>query len=227
MNHFDKEMESINTDLIRMGALSERLVQDAIKALLSGDTSLARQVVARDRQVDNAENAISRTATRLLATNQPVAGDLRFLSTIFRLITDLERVADLSVNLAWRTVAINEEIGLKAPFSPLLPEMALMAQKMAAQVLAALARRDCESALLVCQSDNDLDELNHRHYREVVEIMQKRPDLVPWGVEAILAGNYLERMGDHITNLGEEIIYIVRGEVVRHQENMKYKKTPD
>jgi phosphate transport system protein len=227
MNHFDKEMESINTDLIRMGALSERLVQDAIKALLTGDIPLARQVIARDRQVDNAENAISRNTTRLLATNQPVARDLRFLSTVFRLITDLERVADLSVNLAWRTVAINEEIELKAPFSPLLPEMALMAQKMIAQVLAALARRSYEAALLVCQSDNDLDELNHRHYREVVEIMQKRPDLVPWGVEAVLAGNYLERMGDHITNLGEEIIYIVRGEVVRHQENMKYKKFPD
>jgi phosphate transport system protein len=197
------------------------LVQDAVKGLLNADVSLARQIITRDQEVDKAENSITREAIRLLATNQPVARDLRFLSSVFRLVTDLERVADLAVNLAWRTVAINEEIALRASFSPLLIEMTLMVKKMMAQALEALGRRNDEAALVISHSDHELNNLHHRHRRAVVAIMQQQPELIPWGVEVILANNYLERIGDHITNLGEDIFYLVRGQVIRHQDSMK------
>ncbi len=224
-SRFNKEIESVNTQLVRMGALTEALVQDAIKAMLNANVALAREVIRRDQEVDDAENQITSFTIKLLAINQPVAGDLRFLSAVFRLVTDLERVADLAVNLAWRAIAINEEIAIPAPFSPLLPQMAQTAQEMMATALDALTQRNDQSALMVCRSDNELDRLHREHRKAMIELMQKKPELVPWGVEAILAGNYLERIGDHITNVGEEIIYLVRGEVIRHQEGLKY-KTP-
>lgn len=216
MNRFEEQMRTVNTQLTGMSAMVEQQVQDAIKALLSANLELARQVISNDRAVDEVENQITDVAIRLLATNQPVAGDLRFLSSLFRLAADLERVADLAVNLAWRVVAINEEIELRASFSPLLAAMAEVAQKMLRQTLDALNRRNGSQALDVCRNDSELDDLHRCHRQQMIQFMQKRPELAAWGVEAILAGNYLERIGDHLTNLCEEIIYLVSGRVIRH-----------
>ena len=224
MHRLNQEIEKINHELAKMGSLSEQLLQDAVRALLTADVALAREVIGRDQQVDDAEKTINRYTIRLLATNQPVAGDLRFLSAVFRLVTDLERVADLSVNLAWRTVVINQEIDLPAPFSPLLPEMAQIAQDMMSKAMEALSLRNDHLSLQVCLMDNGLDKLHRQHRRAIIATMQDHPELVPWGVEAILAGNHLERIGDHITNICEETVYLVRGEVIRHQEDLKSPK---
>lgn len=224
MSKFYREIEDINTEMIKMGSKAEQLVEDAIKSLLTADIKLAREVIVRDQQIDDAENKITNTTIRLLAINQPVAGDLRLLSAVFRLVTDLERVADLAVNLAWRTIAINEEIERRAPLSPLLNQMSLTAKAMLNKALDSLAQRNDQSAYQVCYSDDELDALHQEHRQETINLMQQQPELVPWGVECILAGNYLERIGDHITNLCEEIIYLVCGQVIRHQEGMKYKR---
>ena len=166
MSHFVQELQGINIEVTKMSALVEQQVQEAIKALFNSNVALARRVIEDDRLVDDAENYIIENTIRILATHKPVAGDLRFLSSVFRLATDLERVADLAVNLAWRTVAINEEISLKTEFSPLLPEMSQLSQDMLKKALDALVKRDENSALFVCKSDNELDRLHRLHRRQ-------------------------------------------------------------
>lgn len=216
MYYFEQQLQALNTELVKMSAMVEEQVRQAGEALLGADIALARQVIKGDQRVDEAENHITNEAIRILATLQPVAADLRFISGLFRLVTDLERVSDLAVNLAWRTVAINEEIKLRAPFSPALPRMVQLTCAMLTQALDALSQRNEKSALEVKHCDNQLDQLHRNHRQEMIAFIQQRPELAAWGVEAILAGNYLERIGDHITNLCEEIIYLVSGQVIRH-----------
>ena len=216
MNRFVTELDNLSQDLMKMGALVEQQLDSASQALAENKLALAREVIKRDNDVDEVENAIIEQTIKLLATFQPVAADLRFLSTTQRMAMDLERVADLSVNLCWRVVAMNEEVELKAPISPLLPQMAIVAASMMSQAMDAFAARDEAMAVGVLHRDDELDDLNRQHRAVMIELMQKRPELVPWGVEAINASSHLERIGDHVTNLAEEVVYLVKGLVLRH-----------
>lgn len=213
-SQFHRELEEIKEELLRMAGMVERAIRGATQALTHRDLELAGEVIRGDLEINALENHIEESCIRLLATHQPVAVDLRFLTSAMKINTALERMGDQAVNLAERAEALCELEPMKIPAT--LVEMASMAQEMTRRCLDAFVRRDSTMAQEVCVRDDALDELNRQLLDEMIGWMMEERRVIRRGVEWIIAGRHLERIGDEATNISEEVVFFVEGRVIRH-----------
>jgi phosphate transport system protein len=212
--HFHEELDVLKQTLLAMGGLVEDQIRRVMRALVERDDEQARDVVARDREVNAYENEIDEKCVELLALHQPTAGDLRFLTTAMKIVTDLERIGDQAVNIAQRTLELNSEPQLK-PYID-LPRMAEKAQAMMKESLDAFVARDTALARRVRGEDEAVDALNHQIFRELLTYMMSDPTTIPRAIRLILIARFLERVADHATNIAEMVVYLVESRMVRH-----------
>jgi len=212
--HFEKELHALKENLLNMGALVERNIANAIKSLVERDSELAEKTIQSDSEIDELEIKLEEMAIRLLALRQPMAKDLRFIVKGTKIITDLERMGDLAVNICERALELNKEPTLK-PYID-LPRMAEKAQLMLKEALDAFVREDTEIALKVCQDDQLIDDLNNQIFRELLTFMLEDPRTISRAIRISFISKYIERIGDHATNIAEDVIYMVKAKDIRH-----------
>jgi len=212
--HFHEELEALKQTLLAMGGLVEDQIRRAMKALLERDDALAQEVIDRDRQVNTYDVEVDEQCVSLLALHQPAAGDLRFITTAMKIVTDLERIGDQAVNIAQRVLELNRDPQLK-PYID-LPRMAERAQRMVKESLDAFVARDTALARQVCGEDAEVDALKEQIFRELLTFMMEDPRTIPRAIRVILISRFMERVADHATNIAEMVIYMVEGKMVRH-----------
>jgi phosphate transport system protein len=212
--HFHEELDHLKQTLLAMGALVEDQIRRAMRALIDRDDALAKHVIERDREVNAYDLEIDEKCVELLALHQPAAGDLRFITTAMKIVTDLERIGDQAVNIAQRALELNLEPQLK-PYID-LPRMADQAQRMVKESLDAFVARDTQLARRVCAEDAPVDALNHQIFRELLTFMMEDAKTIPRAIRLILIARFLERVADHATNIAEMVIYMVESKMVRH-----------
>ncbi len=211
---FEAELRELRAHSLAMGARSERSLQLALEAFWSGSETAATEVEALDRQIDDDEMKIDALVLRILALRQPVAYDLRFVTTALKLVTDLERIGDEAVNIAERAKEghglAKEKVGL------LLKRMSEQAQQMVRDALDAFVGGEVARAEEVLLRDDAVDEAYGEVLDEMTALMRELPDEVPAAIRVIKVAKYIERVADHATNIAEEVIFMVRGDDVRH-----------
>jgi len=212
--HFHEELEALKQTLLAMGGLVEDQIRRVMRALLERDDVIAQEVIDRDRQVNAYDIEVDEQCVNLLALHQPPAGDLRFITTAMKIVTDLERIGDQAVNIAQRALELNREPQLK-PYID-LPRMADRAQRMVKESLDAFVARDTALARQVCGEDAEVDALKEQIFRELLTYMMEDPRTVSRAIRVILISRFLERVADHATNIAEMVIYLVEGKMVRH-----------
>jgi phosphate transport system protein len=208
------ELEKLKEQVLKMGGLVESAIQKSIKALVERDRDLALSVIAGDTIVNTFDVEIEEECIRLLAIWQPTGSNLRFVTTAIKIITDLERMGDLAVDLCERTLELLDEPQLK-PYID-IPRMAEAAQKMLKDSLDAFVAKDADLAMKVCEADDFVDDLNHQIFNELVVFMLQDPKNIARAVRLTAVAKYLERVGDHATNIAEMVVYMVKGKVIRH-----------
>ena len=214
MRHFAVELEELNQALLGMGALVESSIHCSVQALVNRDERMARRVIEDEVRINQMELDIDARVTRLLALNQPVAGDLRLLIIALKINTDLERMGDLAVNIAERAISL-----AKVPLvKPLIdtPRMASLVEDMLHSSLDAFVKRDADLAEKVLPADDEVDSIRDNIYSELLEVMQSNPSVVPSAIHLMFVARNLERIADHTTNIAEDVIFLVRGIDIRH-----------
>ncbi len=212
--HFHEELEALKQTLLAMGGVVEDQIRRVMRALLERDDALAQEVIDRDRQVNAYDVEVDEQCVGLLALHQPTAGDLRFITTAMKIVTDLERIGDQAVNIAQRVLELNREPQLK-PYID-LPRMAEKAQRMVKESLDAFVARDTELARRVCGEDGEVDAFKEQIFRELLTFMMEDARTIPRAIRLILVSRFLERVADHATNIAEMVVYMVEGKMVRH-----------
>ena len=212
--HFHDELEALKQTLLAMGGLVEDQIRRVMRALVERDDALAQEVIERDQQVNAYDVEVDETCVSLLALHQPAAGDLRFITTAMKIVTDLERMGDQAVNIAQRVLELNREPQLK-PYID-LPRMAERAQLMVKESLDAFVARDTELARRVCAEDAEVDALKEQIFRELLTFMMEDARTIPRAIRLILISRFMERVADHATNIAEMVIYLVDAKMVRH-----------
>ena len=212
--HFHDELEALKQTLLAMGALVEDQIRRVMRALVERDSDLAQDVIDGDRQVNAYDVEVDEKCVELLALYQPAAGDLRFITTAMKIVTDLERIGDQAVNIAQRALELNREPQLK-PYID-LPRMADNAQRMVKESLDAFVARDTGLARRVCAEDSTVDDLKEQIFRELLTFMMEDPRTIPRAIRLIFISRFLERVADHATNIAEMVVYMVESKMVRH-----------
>ena len=212
--HFHEELEALKQTLLAMGGLVEDQIRRVMRALLERDDAMAQEVIERDRQGNTYDVEVDEQCVSLLALHQPAAGDLRFITTAMKIVTDLERIGDQAVNIAQRVLELNREPQLK-PYID-LPRMAEKAQRMVKESLDAFVARDTALARQVCGKDAEVDALKEQIFRELLTFMMEDPRTIPRAIRVILISRFMERVADHATNIAEMVVYLVEGKMVRH-----------
>ncbi|HEU4367324.1 MAG TPA: phosphate signaling complex protein PhoU [Methylomirabilota bacterium] len=212
--HFHEELEALKQTLLAMGGLVEDQIRRVMAALLERDSAVAQEVIDRDRQVNAYDVEVDEKCVELLALHQPTAGDLRFITTAMKIVTDLERIGDQAVNIGQRALELNREPQLK-PYID-LPRMAERAQRMVKESLDAFVARDTDLARRVCAADEEVDALKEQIFRELLTFMMEDARTIPRAIRLILISRFLERVADHATNIAEMVIYMVDSKMVRH-----------
>ncbi|MBI3595640.1 MAG: phosphate signaling complex protein PhoU [Nitrospirae bacterium] len=214
--HFDEELATLKEKILRMGAMVEEQIANAIKALVERDPELAQRVIENDHRVNAMDVQIDEDCLRLIALHQPMAGDLRFLTTAMKISTELERMSDLAENISERSIELNEEPQLK-PYID-IPRMAQEALRMVKESLDAFVNRNSELARSVCKADDVIDDLNHQIFRELLSFMIEDPQTTTRAIRISFISKYLERIADHATNIAELVVYLVEGKIIRHMD---------
>jgi phosphate transport system protein len=218
--HFDEELKDLNKDLLKMAAMTEESIHKSIEALKNRDKFMAQEVINDDHKVDEMELQIEEKAVDLLAIRQPVAIDLRSITTAMKIITDLERIADLSVNIAQRVLDIADQPLLK-PLED-IPELTSIARKMVKDSIDAFVNHDEALAKEVIFTDPKANKLKNQIQEELVnDYMVKDGKNATRAVALLLVARHLERICDHATNIAEDVIYIVQAKVVKHRKIKK------
>jgi phosphate transport system protein len=211
---FEADLHSLKAQILTMGRLVDEHVSEAVRALVERDVALAGKVADADRAVNQMEVAVDEQCIRTLALHQPEASDLRFVAAALKMVTDLERIGDLAVNMAERVRVLAAEPPLRAVEE--LPGMAAVAQGMLRKVLDAFVRADTAEAEAVIAEDPTIDAWMARLLAELTAEMAGDPKAIARGVAAIFFAKHIERMADHVTNVAEMVVYLVRGKDVRH-----------
>ena len=219
--HFQRELEALKEALLKMAALVEEELQTAIRSLVQRDSDLARKAMQGEDKIHQMEIAIDDMCLKLLALRQPMAVDLRFITAALKIVTDLERMGDQSVNIAERALSLNEEPQLK-PYID-IPRMAEIAQSMVKDVLDAFVNKDSKLARSVCARDDIVDGLNNQVFRELLTFMMEDPKTITRAVHIMIVSRCLERIADHATNIAEDVIFMVDARVIKHHAEEKEK----
>ena len=207
----DRELREIKDEILRMGGLVEEAIRIALRALVDHDADLATQVIVSDRRINDAQRRVSNLITTTIATQQPVARDLRFLLTLDHVSYELERMGDHAGSVAKQARKL-------APQPPLmgyvdLPEMASSVASLVHGVLRALVDADERGARLVAAGYDAVDALYHRTFSAVLDLMRADPDNVDRGARILFAAHYLERIGDRVTNIAEDVVFLATGDI--------------
>ncbi len=211
--NFNQSLEELQSDLIKMGEKTNKMIAKALQALTERNTEQAEEVIAMDDVIDKMDLKIEKKCMFLIATQQPMARDLRTIGTALKIITDVERIGDYCVDIARKAIIL-------APFPPLkpyvdLPKMADLNQQMLSEVLIAFKTKDLEKARAVAEMDHEVDHLYNITFDEIMDYMLKSSDNVERGAHLILVARYFERIGDHITNIAERIFYMEKGKLIQ------------
>jgi phosphate transport system protein len=212
--HFDEELNILKQKLLMMGDLAQEMIGLSIQALKEREHGFAQEVLNIEEKVNRLEIEIEDEVLVLMARRQPAAKDLRFLTAILKINNDLERIADQAVNIAELAMYLIKE----PPLKPLIdiPFMATLAQKMVRNSLNAFVHHDAGLAKEVCEKDDQVDSLNDQIFRELLTYMMENPRSITRAVDLILVSRNLERIADHATNIGEEVIFIEEGKNIKH-----------
>ena len=216
--HLQRELDSLKKRILSLGAMAEESVSMAIQAFETRDHELALEIIKADRKIDEAEVEVEEECLKILALHQPVAVDLRFINAVTKINNDLERVGDEAVNIAERVANIAGKPPVEVPF-----EYSTMAEKSEAMLrnsLDALVNLDADLAYKVCLLDDEVDEINHDIYDKIKGVIRRQPERVGYLINLLLISRHLERIADHATNIAEEVIYMVEGEISRHRNDM-------
>lgn len=212
--HFDEELVELKTKLLRMAGLAEDQIDKALTALVTRDSTLARQVIERDHKVNALDVEIDEDCIRLLALHQPAARDLRLVTTAMKIATELERISDLAENVCERSLELNEEPQLK-PYID-IPRMGNLARMMVKESIDAFVKDDAALARKVLTDDDFVDDLMEQLFRELLSFMLEDPHTTSRAIRLSFIAKYLERMADHATNIAELVVYLVEGKIIRH-----------
>jgi phosphate transport system protein len=212
--HFQKELQELKENLLKMAAMVEEAIHDGVQSLVKRDSDLARKTFDFEDRINKMENVIDEMCLRLLALRQPMAADLRFITSAMKIITDLERMGDQAVNIAERAISLNEEPQLK-PYID-IPRMTEIVQSMVRDVLDSFVNRDSKLARSVCARDDVVDGLNDQVVRELLTYMVSEPKTITRAVHLMIVARCLERIADHATNIAEDVIFMVDALVIKH-----------
>ena len=214
MRHFTIELEELNQKLLQMAGLVESAIHRSVRSLVEQDRELAEEVIRDEPKINRMEMEIDGLVTRLLALRQPVARDLRLLTAALKINTDLERIGDLAMHVAERSLSLMHHPLVK-PMTD-IPKMASLVQSMLLKCLDAFVNGDADLAHTVLLSDDEVDHLRDGVYNELLEIMRRDPSVVTAAIDLIFIARNLERIGDHATNIAEDVVFLVKGIDVRH-----------
>mgnify|MGYP003604019032 FL=1 len=212
--HFIREVENLKREILALGGLVEESVQKAIRSVTSNNSELAQEVVRRDDEIDELEVDIEEDCLKILALHQPVAVDLRFIVSVLKINSDLERIGDLSVNIAQRALLLAHEPDFPRP--DILSTMAEKARAMLRDSLDALVRWDRALAERVLKSDDDVDAMNRQVYDAIRAELEKGTRDVASNIHMLTVSRATERIADHATNIAEDVLYLIEGTIVRH-----------
>lgn len=212
--HFQKELQRLNDLILKMGAMVEKSIFNSVDALKKNNPRLAREIVSADDAIDRIELETDDLCLELLATQQPMAVDLRFITTGMRVVSDLERIGDLSVDIAQRAVELSEQALLKPLVD--IPKMAELAEKMVHKALDSFVKRDADLARSLWEDEEKADGYRNLIQDELIEIMSKDASTTSRALPLLLIARHLERIADHATNIAEDVVYMVEGKVIKH-----------
>ncbi len=212
--HLQIDLDELSKELLTMGAMVEEATNRAITALIRRDRSVAREVIAVDDAINDYENRIEDHALKMLALHQPVAADLRYIITVLKVNNDLERIGDHAVSIAERAVVLAglDPVPRPEDFDRLIETV----QRMMKDSLNALVERDAELARRVCQMDDEVDRVHRLMYSAMQNVMRNDINYIEPAVNTISATRHLERIGDLATNIAEDVVFMVEGEILRH-----------
>jgi len=213
--HFEKEISRLRKKILHLATMVEERLRAAVDSITKHDLSLAEKVIRTDGDVDSYEVEVEEECLKILALHQPVAADLRYVVATLKINSDLERIADLAVNIAERTMTVSRYPDVKCPFN--LQQMLDVATEMVRFSVESLIQNDTQMAWRVIQDDDIIDGQNANAYKVVRERIQTDPDNSEYYISLLSVSRNLERIGDHATNIAEDIIYMTDGEIVRHQ----------
>lgn len=213
--HLHRDMDELRKELLGMGSLVEEAINKAIHALANRDRAMAREVIETDSSIDMKEVELEEECLKLLALHQPVAVDLRDVITCMKVNNDLERMGDLAVNIAERADYLARHPGLALPGE--LNRMAEGVRGMVRDSLDSLVRKDTSLAREVLKRDDIIDEHNRNMFDKMTKIMMKHPDQVKQAIAFMSSSRALERVADHATNVAEDVIFMIEGEIIRHR----------
>jgi phosphate transport system protein len=213
--HLTRDLDQLNRDILSLSSMVEEMIGKACRALARKDIPLANQVIESDYEIDQREVRIEEECLKILALHQPVAVDLRRTATVMKVNNDLERIADLAVNIAERAKRLAEVIEFPIPIK--LEHMAQLATSMVSDALNSLVNLDPDAARSVCMQDDGVDFENREVIDELLDLMKQRPDWTEAALHCFSASRHVERIADHATNIAEDVIYLVEGEIARHK----------
>jgi len=218
--HIRREIEHLKKDILSVGTVVEESLFKAVKSLETRDAALAREVIDNDVVIDHMEVELEEECLKALALHQPVAIDLRLIITIMKINNDLERVGDLSVNIAERALFLSQSGKMKDLLN--FSEMAEKTRKMLGKSLDALVNENTTLAYEVILADSEVDRMNREIFLQVHEMIRADPANVESLIHLLSVSRHMERVADHATNIAEDVIYMIEGEIVRHKaENFR------
>lgn len=213
------ELRFLRETIINMASLVQAAIGDSVRSLVQRDSALAEKVIKEDWRVNELDVKVDEECIRLLALMQPMAGDLRFITTAMKITTDLERIGDNAVNIAERALELNKEPILK-PYID-VPKMSEISQGMIKDSIEAFVKGDAALAREVIERDDEVDDLNESVMKELAFIMTQMPETVHRAMKVSYVSKYLERIADHATNVAEMVVYMIEGKIIRHTSPKK------
>ncbi|KJS31418.1 MAG: PhoU family transcriptional regulator [Desulfatitalea sp. BRH_c12] len=217
--HLRRELDKVKKKMLSLGALAEERARMAVQAVVSRDVATAQRIIDSDWEIDAAEVEIEEDCLKILALYQPVAVDLRFLIATIKINNDLERIGDESVNIAERLMIMAKRPPMQFVFdySPMAEKVKIMLK----MSLDALVNLDVDLAFKVITMDDGVDAIQTQAYDRIKEAIKEHPDRVGYLINLMLVSRHLERVADHSTNIAEEVVYLIEGEIVRHSKHLE------
>jgi phosphate transport system protein len=213
--HLQRDLDYLQRDLLALASSVEEAIHKSIRSLQERQTLIARQVIDGDNIIDAEENHVEEECLKLLALHQPVAIDLRRIASCLKINTELERMADLAEDIAERALHLSKLPPIPVPSK--LQRMTDLTTSMVRQSLDAFVNLDARLARTVCRLDDEVDRYNNDIIDEIIATMRQAPEMVEPGLSFFSATRHLERIADHATNIAEDVVYLVEGEIIRHR----------
>ncbi len=224
MRHFEEQIQDLLQRIVHMGRLAESMIQDALRMLIERNPALFEDIERKEEEVNDLQIEVDDRAVKLAALQQPVGSDVRLVFMSSRIATELERIADQAINIGQNSKHLLSAPPLK-PFVD-IPIMSEICQRMVRESLEALIRRDVDLAMQVLKEEDRVDAFRDQIFRELLTYMMADPATIPRAMALILISRNLERVGDHATNIAEEVIYLIQGRDVRHRHETQTRTQP-